>query len=95
MIPCTIRVLPSIVLFESAAECWGQRLLAVVLSGANEDGAAGIVAVARAGGMTIAQDPQQAMAKALPAAAVRTGMVQKVLTLEAIAEVFQQLDRAS
>lgn len=86
---------PSIdVLFESAAECWGQRLLGVVLSGANEDGAAGIAAVARAGGMTIAQDPAEAMSRALPAAAVRTGMVQRVMTLEAIAEVFGRLDRA-
>jgi two-component system, chemotaxis family, protein-glutamate methylesterase/glutaminase len=84
---------PSIdVLFESAAECWGQRLLGVVLSGANEDGAAGIAAVARAGGLTIAQDPAEASSKALPLAAVRTGMVQKVLTLEAIAAVFGQLD---
>jgi two-component system chemotaxis response regulator CheB len=86
---------PSIdVLFESAAECWGQRLLGVVLSGANDDGAAGIAAVARAGGMTIAQDPDEAMAATLPAAAVRTGMVHRVLKLDAIAAVFRQLDRA-
>ena len=65
----------------------------MVLSGANDDGAAGIAAVARAGGMTIAQDPAEAMASTLPAAALRTGMVQRVMKLDAIADVFRQLGR--
>ena len=43
---------PSIdVLFESAADVYGDRLLGIILTGANEDGAAGLAAVHRAGGV--------------------------------------------
>ncbi len=64
---------PSIdVLFESAAECWGGNLMGVILTGANEDGAQGLAAVARAGGITVVQEPAEAVAPMLPAAAVRT-----------------------
>ena len=49
---------PSIdVLFESAADVVRQRLLGIILTGANEDGAAGLAAVHRAGGLTVVQDP--------------------------------------
>lgn len=84
---------PSIdVLFESAAECWGTALLGVILTGASEDGARGLEAVARAGGMTVVQDPHEAVADALPAAAVRTGHAQQVLKLDAIAGLFAALE---
>src|SRR5688572_9691049 len=50
---------PSIdVLFESAAEAYGERRLGIVLSGANTDGAAGLAAIEAAGGLTAVQDPQ-------------------------------------
>ncbi|MDI7775542.1 chemotaxis protein CheB [Asticcacaulis sp. EMRT-3] len=62
---------PSIdVLFESAADVYGEGLMAVVLTGANEDGAAGARAVAQAGGRVIVQDPQTAFASAMPEAAL-------------------------
>src|SRR5690242_11651886 len=49
---------PSIdVLFESAADVYEERLIGVILTGANDDGAAGIAAIKRRGGFTVAQDP--------------------------------------
>jgi two-component system chemotaxis response regulator CheB len=46
-------------LFESAADVYGARLLAVLLTGASSDGAAGIEAVQRAGGLTMVQRPDE------------------------------------
>lgn len=87
---------PSIdVLFESAAECWGARLMGVILTGANDDGVRGLVAVARAGGLTVVQEPSEALAGTLPAGAVRTGMAQQVLPLSGIRDLFAQLGGAS
>ena len=48
------------VLFESAAEAYGDRLMGIILSGANADGAAGLAAVARAGGMAVVQEIESA-----------------------------------
>jgi two-component system chemotaxis response regulator CheB len=83
---------PSIdLLFESAAECWNSRLMGVILSGANDDGARGLAAIARAGGITVAQDPEEALAGAMPAAAIRTGLAQHVLPLAGIGRMFGAL----
>jgi two-component system chemotaxis response regulator CheB len=82
---------PSIdVLFQSAAECWGGRLMGIILTGANGDGVEGLEAVARAGGVTVVQDPAEAIADTLPAAAVRSGVAQHVLPLAGIAALLAQ-----
>ena len=79
---------PSIdVLFDSAADTFSERLIAVILTGANEDGAYGIQRVRRRGGLTIAQDPESAERREMPAAAIETGDVQHVLPLEEIASM--------
>jgi two-component system chemotaxis response regulator CheB len=58
------------VLFESAAAAYGERVLGVVLSGANADGAAGLRAIAAAGGLTAVQTLETAEMIAMPAAAL-------------------------
>ena len=59
---------PSIdVLFESAADVYGHRLLALVLTGANQDGSHGAVAVHQAGGLVAVQDPSTAQSPTMPA----------------------------
>lgn len=84
---------PSIdVLFESAADLYGARLGAIVLTGANGDGAAGLVAVERAGGVTIVQDPATAVSSAMPAAALARVDPDFVLTLAGIAALLGTLD---
>ena len=76
---------PSIdVLLESAADTYGARLIGVVLTGANEDGAQGIARVKHRGGVTIAQDPATAARREMPQAAIATGAVDHVLPLEEI-----------
>ena len=77
---------PSIdVLFESAARVWGAGLIAVILSGANDDGTLGMQAVRRAGGRTIAQEPSSAASSFMPQAAIDAGGVDDVLEPAAIA----------
>lgn len=73
---------PSVdVLFESAADAFGSRVIAVVLTGANDDGARGVEAVVAAGGHAIAQHPERAERPEMPRAAIATGQVQHVLEL--------------
>lgn len=62
---------PSIdVLFETAAEAYGPALCGILLSGANEDGAAGLARIRAEGGLTIVQAPQTAAARQMPEAAL-------------------------
>jgi two-component system chemotaxis response regulator CheB len=76
---------PSIdVLLDSAADTYGERLIAVVLTGANEDGAYGIARVKRRGGVTISQDPGTAERREMPEAAIATGAIDHVLPLQEI-----------
>ncbi|MBV9691034.1 MAG: PAS domain-containing protein [Ktedonobacteraceae bacterium] len=63
------RPRPSVdVLFSSAAKAYGDRLIAVILTGSGSDGATGAVEVKNAGGIVIVQDPQTARYPSMPAA---------------------------
>lgn len=76
---------PSIdVLFETAAEVYGDRAAGVVLSGAGHDGAAGLIAIKQRGGLTLVQTPDSAESPMMPNAAIATGKVDHVLPLEQI-----------
>ena len=82
---------PSIdVLFESAAEAFGNKLCAIVLTGANEDGALGASAIRRRGGLVVVQAPETAQAKQMPSAAVSRANPQIIASLPEIAEIIQQ-----
>jgi two-component system, chemotaxis family, protein-glutamate methylesterase/glutaminase len=73
---------PSVdVLFESAALVFRQRLIGVILTGANNDGAAGLRRIKQAGGYALVQDPASAEATAMPTAAIAAVAVDKVLPL--------------
>ncbi|MGF7155663.1 chemotaxis protein CheB [Novosphingobium gossypii] len=78
---------PSIdVLFESAAEAYGDALMAVVLTGANEDGARGLRSVAEAGGRVCVQDPATAYARTMPDAALAACRRARVLSIPQIVD---------
>ncbi len=57
-------------LFESAADHYGPRLVGILLSGANEDGVHGLQAIQAAGGLTIVQEPASASMPTMPQAAL-------------------------
>jgi two-component system chemotaxis response regulator CheB len=63
---------PSIdVLFQSAEEAFGSRVLGILCSGNNADGAAGLATIEAAGGVAVVQDPRTAIAAEMPAAGQR------------------------
>lgn len=81
---------PSIdVLFESAAEAYGAALMAVVLTGANSDGAAGAAAVRKVGGFVVAQEPAGAEVDVMPRAAIEAAQPQFVAPLPRIAALLR------
>lgn len=84
---------PSIdVLFESAADAYGPALLAIILTGANHDGANGMQAVVAAGGRAIVQTPAEAYASAMPQAAIAACPAALILPLAEIALYLRGLE---
>jgi two-component system chemotaxis response regulator CheB len=79
------------VLFESAAEAWAGRLIAVVLTGANEDGAQGLAAVRARGGLAVVQQPEDAEFATMPEAALRIAGADHVLPIDEIGPLLNQL----
>lgn len=87
---------PSIdVLFESAAASYGQSVIGVVLTGANNDGTRGAERIKQRGGFVIAQDPKTAEAPAMPEAAIAAGRVDRILPLDRIGPFLVELCRNS
>jgi two-component system, chemotaxis family, protein-glutamate methylesterase/glutaminase len=81
---------PSIdVTFESAAECYSDRCTAILLSGANQDGAQGMLKLKGAGSLTIAQDPNDAEMPEMPNAAININAVDYVLGSDEIFELLR------
>ena len=72
-------------LFESVAAAYGEHAIAVVLTGSGHDGALGVTAVKQRGGTVVAQDEASSEFFGMPSAAIKTGAVDYVLPLEAIA----------
>lgn len=84
---------PSVdVLFESAADRYGPGLLALVLSGANQDGAAGARHVAAAGGRTLVQRPDCAVSPQMPLAALAAAPESMALDLKELAAALSSLN---
>lgn len=73
-------------LFGSVAEVYGTGVIACLLTGTGQDGAAGVRAVKAAGGTVIVQDPASAEFPGMPRAGIATGDVDLILPLSEIAE---------
>ena len=81
-------------LFETAALVFKDTLIAIILTGANNDGAAGIVTVKKYGGLTIAQDPAEAQFPVMPKAAIETKAVKHIWTLSEMQNFLSKITNA-
>ncbi len=85
---------PSVdVLFETAAFTYGTHLIAIVLTGANHDGASGLKKIKEFGGLTIVQDPATAESSAMPLAAIEKASPNHVFSLAEIADFLNKKDK--
>ena len=77
---------PSIdVLFESAADAYGKRVIGVILTGANYDGALGLAKIKAHGGLTVVQEPATAESRTMPDAAIAAVAIDWIIPLLDIA----------
>lgn len=84
---------PSIdVLFESAATVFKEKLIGIILTGANNDGTNGIIKIKECGGLTIAQEPETAESPFMPASAIKSSNVDYVLSLKKIINLLLKID---
>lgn len=74
------------VLFKSVAQYAGANALGIILTGMGSDGAEGMAQMKQAGAATIAQDEQSCVVFGMPKEAIKTGAVDKVVTLSRIAQ---------
>jgi two-component system chemotaxis response regulator CheB len=87
---------PSIdVLFESAADAYGKDVIGVILTGKNRDGARGLAAIKRCGGLALVENPATAESREMPEAALVATAVDHVLPLAEIARFLTGLCSAT
>ncbi len=79
-------------LFESAADAYGPGLLGVLLTGANEDGARGLLRIRQSGGRTVVQDPRDAQVALMPEAALALHDPDHILSLGGIGQLLATLE---
>ena len=77
---------------EAAADVYGTGLVGILLTGANEDGAAGMAVIGRAGGLTVVQDPNEAEIATMPQEAINARTPDLVLPLEQIKQLLLMLE---
>lgn len=78
-------------LFTSAAAAYGPRVIGILLTGAGDDGVAGLIAIKHHGGLSLVQDPQDAKIPSMPRNALRYDHVDLVRPLSAIPTVLAML----
>ncbi|MDO7903807.1 chemotaxis protein CheB [Pseudomonas sp. K1(2024)] len=83
------------VLFHSAADAYGEALLGVLLTGANEDGAEGLAYIKKCGGRTLVQDPREAQVALMPEAALALHRPDHILSLSGIGQLLATLETST
>ena len=85
---------PSIdILFETAAEAYLDRLIGVIMTGANADGSDGLAKIKALGGRCIVQDPNTAISDIMPRKAIEAIRPDHVLPLEKIVDLLVDIDQ--
>ena len=83
---------PSIdVLFESAAEAYKDKLIGIVLTGSNNDGANGVKKIKKLGGLVIVQDPGDAESPDMPLSAITACQPDLILSMDRIVHFLTEL----
>ena len=78
-------------LFRSAARLYGKRVIGIVLSGLLDDGTSGLSEIEHAGGVTIVQDPDEALYSPMPANAMRGTNVDHILRISQMGALLKKL----
>jgi chemotaxis response regulator CheB len=81
------------VFLQSLTKHWGGKLIAVIVSGYDGDGAAALCGIKEVGGTTIAQSPDTAVESDMPASAIASGCIDFVLSPEEIAREIARIAR--
>ena len=83
---------PSIdITLETAAYAYKDKLLGILLTGANKDGAKGMKKIADYGGVTIVQDPKECLIDTMPKAALEIAPIDYILSIEEIIKFILQI----
>ncbi|NEO29941.1 MAG: hypothetical protein F6K36_05715 [Symploca sp. SIO3C6] len=85
---------PIDIFLESLARSYAERAIGIILSGTGSDGTNGLRAINEAGGLAMVQDPITAEFDGMPRTAIATGVVDQVLSPQALAQVINQLVRS-
>jgi two-component system chemotaxis response regulator CheB len=89
------RARPAVdVLFRSAARVYGSRVVGIILSGALRDGAEGMAAIKMGGGITIVQDPDEALFAGMPQSALKASAVDYCVQASLIPRLLVRLTRS-
>lgn len=92
--PLVNHARPSVdILFETAADAYKDKLIGIVLTGANSDGAAGLKKIKDLNGLVIVQDPSEAENYSMPNAAIKSAAPEYILPLMNIIDLLIKLDR--
>ncbi|MEC7839527.1 MAG: chemotaxis protein CheB [Chlamydiota bacterium] len=79
------------VLFESAAECYCEQVIGILLTGANSDGAEGLAKIAEFGGLTIVQNPDTATNRLMPLSGLKKVKEAKIRDLDNIIRTINEV----
>lgn len=77
----------------TCAFVYKDKLIGILLSGANRDGAAGMKSIREKGGLTLVQEPSECMIDTMPKAALAVTKIDHVLKVDQIVEFFKELDK--
>jgi two-component system, chemotaxis family, protein-glutamate methylesterase/glutaminase len=77
------------VTMRAAARAWGRRVVGVIMTGMGRDGVEGLREIKKAGGVTLAQERASCVVYGMPKAAIESGVVDRVVPLEEIADALR------
>ncbi|PZD71227.1 Sensory/regulatory protein RpfC [Acaryochloris thomasi RCC1774] len=80
---------------QSLAQNWGERTIAILLSGTGRDGTEGIQAISRVGGIALVQSPETAQFTSMPTSAIPSGLVDEILSPQDLAQTVFEIVRFS